>query len=304
MCTSPKKAWLPKKPDKDGKKPLLFKPPNHTKIFDYEIIETPCNHCIACEKLRALRTAVQLACELKTTLGDSLFLTLTYNDENLPSDFSVNKNHLQNFLKKLRHWRIKTDHIGNFRYLSQNEYGGKFSRPHVHIAGFNLTIPDLRSVQSKGAYQAFDSEIINQLWGKGDVHIIRLCFENCLYIANHHIDEKVDNKGKVHETPIIHPVTKRLIKTRKPEFSTRSSRPGIGKDFFKKYFSDIYPGDFMINKGQEMPVPKYFDALLKKHDLQLFEEIKKKRSDKVEKKTPQQNRYQAKFNKAKLKSKK
>lgn len=303
MCTSPKKAWLPINSDQDNKKTLLFKPPVVTKLHLYENIETPCNHCVACEKLRSLRTAIQLACELNTTPGESWFVTLTYDDENLPNDFSVHKDHLQKFIKKLRKWRTKTNHIGNFRYLSQGEYGGKFQRPHYHLAGFNLTLPDLRSVASKGSYPAFESEQITKIWGHGNVHLIRLCFENCLYIAQHHIDEKVDNKVKTHETPIRHPVTNKLIKIRNTEFSTRSSKPGIGKDFFEKYFSDIYPCDYMINKGQKMPVPRYFDKLLKDQAPEIYEGIKQQRSEKVEEKTPAQNRYQDKFNRAKLKSK-
>ena len=293
---------MPKKPNSDDKKPLRFRPPPASKYNQFDIIETPCNHCIACENLRSLRTAMQLACELNTATRDSWFVTLTYSDEHLPADFSVHKEHIQLFLKRLRKWRNKYNYTEKFRYLSQGEYGGQFGRPHYHLAAFNLTLNDLEETTSKGQYPAFESEKLNEIWGKGNVHLIRLSYESCLYIARHHLDEKINNKVLVHKIPIRHPITREIIKQREPEFTTRSSRPGIGKEFFEKYFSEIYVSDSTIHKGQEMPVPKYFDKLLQDNNPELYEEIKQLRSDKVEKRTPAQNRYQDKFNRAKLRS--
>ena len=47
-----------------------------------------------------------------------VFLTLTYNDENLPSDNSLNKKHLQNFHKRLRQQLIY-NLVNNMRNESQ-----------------------------------------------------------------------------------------------------------------------------------------------------------------------------------------
>lgn len=300
MCTSPNKAWMPIEPDQEGKKHLRFRPPSVSKMAEYEMIETPCNKCVSCDMLRALRQAVQLHCELRTTDTRSYFLTLTYDNEHLPEDFSVDKQELQRFIKRLRKWHTKNNK-GKMRYKSQGEYGGMFGRPHYHLAIFNLELTDLQLIGSEANYPAYESETLSKIWGKGQVHLIDLVFENCLYITTHHIEQKTSDSVKTHEKPIRHPLTNKLITERKPEFSTQSSKPGIGKQFFEKYMSDMYPSDFLTYKGQKMPVPKYFDALLKQHDPKLYENIKTKRAEKVESRSVEENYLKDRYKKAILK---
>ena len=301
MCTSPKLAWVPKQPDQDNKKPLIFRPPPISKMALYESMQVQCNKCVACDLRRALKQAVQLNCELKTSKGKSVFLTLTYDDEHLPANFSVDKPELQRFIKRLRKWQIKTKQTGKLRYKSQGEYGGRFGRPHYHLAAFNLEFPDLKQIGYEKDWSAYESELLTKMWGNGQVHLIALVFENCLYITTHHIEQKVNDSVKVHEKPIIHPVTGKLIEIREPEFSTQSSKPGIGKEFFEKFPSDMYPKDFLTINGQKMPIPKYFDALLKKHNLELYEKIKKERSEKTVTRTAAENRLKDSYKKAILK---
>ena len=46
----------------------------------------------------------------------------------------------------------------------------------------------------------------------------------------------------------------------KPEYSTMSRRPGIGKGWFDKYKKDVYPRDYLIVNGQKTRPPKYYDG--------------------------------------------
>ena len=51
---------------------------------------------------------------------------------------------------------------------------------------------------------------------------------------------------------------------RKPEFARMSLNPAIGKRWFDRYRSDVYPLDRVIVNGQEAKPPRYYDKLLEK----------------------------------------
>ena len=53
----------------------------------------------------------------------------------------------------------------------------------------------------------------------------------------------------------IDPDTGEIINL-KPEYTTMSRRPGLGKGWFEKYKSDVYPDDFVILNGKKMKPPK------------------------------------------------
>lgn len=304
MCTQPKIAWIPKKPDKEGKRTLVFRCPNKSKLNQYQTMKVPCNKCIACEALRSVKQAVQMACELHTTSGQSHFITLTYDDENLPDDYSVHVDHLQKFLKKLRYYLKKNNIPGKLRYTGRGEYGSETSRPHYHLAAFNLNLNDLELYKELpcdgGTYNLYESPIIEKIWGQGSCKLVTLGYENSLYIAQHHFAEKVDQEIPDHEQRIIHPVTKKLITQRNKDFSTYSSKPGIGREYFEKYFTEIFQSDSIIIKGMETSVPNYFVKLLKDKSPELFEEVKEKRLVKIKKRTLKENRYQADYDKKTL----
>ena len=62
----------------------------------------------------------------------SLFLTLTYNNENLPKH-GVFKEEIQLFLKRLRISLDRLHYKHNLRYFACAEYGSTSKRPHYHM---------------------------------------------------------------------------------------------------------------------------------------------------------------------------
>lgn len=87
----------------------------------------PCGKCPACLANIRQEWTFRLNSEfLACSFG--LFVTLTYDDEHLPHDLSVNKRDVQLFLKRLR------KELGNrsFRYFVTAEYGDNTHRPHYH----------------------------------------------------------------------------------------------------------------------------------------------------------------------------
>jgi len=46
----------------------------------------------------------------------------------------------------------------------------------------------------------------------------------------------------------------------KSEYTTMSRRPGIGKAWFDKYTSDVFPSDEVIVNGKPARPPRYYDS--------------------------------------------
>ncbi|WGL30864.1 replication initiator protein [Dipodfec virus UOA04_Rod_391] len=96
-----------------------------------------CGKCSLCRSRKSAEYVFRAACESRTYPEGQYFVTLTYNDKNLPAD-GVQRSHLQLFFKRLR-WRLKSlDLPTDFRYLAVSEYGSKTGRPHYHIMFWNL----------------------------------------------------------------------------------------------------------------------------------------------------------------------
>ena len=90
-CYRPLTAFKPL----DGGPVTFFEKPNSREI------QLSCGQCIGCRIRKRENWAVRCYCESKMH-QDNIFLTLTYDDEHLPSDGSLNYRHYQLFMKRLR----------------------------------------------------------------------------------------------------------------------------------------------------------------------------------------------------------
>lgn len=62
-----------------------------------------------------------------------------------------------------------------------------------------------------------------------------------------------------------------------PEYSTMSRRPGIGKNWYQQYGSEVYEADSVIVRGKEMKPPRYYDELFELEEPEMMERIKQAR---------------------------
>lgn len=109
-----------------------------------------CGLCTACRITIRQEWTLRILLESKSH-PQSWFVTLTYDDEHLPSDGSVNKRDPQLFFKRLR------ERTGRkYRYYLAAEYGDKNLRPHYHAIIFG-SIPVSADLQ--------------KIWGMGFVHV-------------------------------------------------------------------------------------------------------------------------------------
>lgn len=98
----------------------------------------PCGKCIACRKAKAREWTLRMLHELDCS-DDACFLTLTYDDDNLPVSpntgfASLRKRDAQLFFKRLRRNLPGL----RLRYFLCGEYGDSTLRPHYHAIVYNL----------------------------------------------------------------------------------------------------------------------------------------------------------------------
>lgn len=96
----------------------------------------PCGKCAFCVKKAIDSWCLRLSHEMEVS-SSAFFITLTYDNEHLPSGQELSKQDLCLFIKKLRHRNP------GIRYFAIGEYGSEKGRPHYHAVIFNLIDLDL-----------------------------------------------------------------------------------------------------------------------------------------------------------------
>jgi hypothetical protein len=205
------------------------------------------------------------------------FITLTYNDENLPVDNSLLYTDFQKFMKRLR--RHYQD--GAIRFLVAGEYGEEKNRPHWHAAIFGEDWMNERQPLKKrlGKFTLWRAESLEKLWPFGYSSIGNLTFESAQYIARYVMKKVTGDKAEKHYER-INEETGEITKIN-PEIIHMSLRPGIGKTWYQRFKTDVYPHDRVITNGVPTKPPKYYDQLLKKEDYATYEKLKKARVDRA-----------------------
>jgi len=269
-CFHPVDAWNTGELTENGKNVITFKPEDG-KGFGFQI---PCGQCIGCRLEKSRTWAIRCLHEAQMH-PDNCFITLTYDDDHLPLDQSLNEVHFQKFMKRLR-----ADHPGqNIRYYHCGEYGENFSRPHYHAILFNFDFKDKILWKTINDVPLYISEYLSKKWKKGFSTIGTVTFESAAYVARYAMKKITgDQADAYYEKPHLH--TGEILKV-KPEYSTMSLKPGIGQDWYLKYKGDAFPSDFVTHQGREYPVPKYYDHLHEIDDPDRHKEIIQQRKRKM-----------------------
>lgn len=279
-CYKPLDAYIATGKTENGKKVITFKRP---KTF-MEQIQLPCGQCIGCRQRRVVTWAARCMHEMQMHEQNS-FITLTYDDEHLPEDRSLDKSHIQNFFKRLR----KELYPKKIRYFMCGEYGGNTWRPHFHAIIFGYDFPDKYRIQStETEHPYFISEQLGKLWPDGFHIIAEANYETAAYVAGYCVKKVNGEKAAAHYSRILtdwNEVTGEITYMREvellPEFAQmstgRKKGQGIGGDWYKKYKNDCYPSDYLIHEGKKLPIPKYYDRMLETEEESRLRRIKFKR---------------------------
>lgn len=162
----------------------------------------PCGQCLHCRINRARVWTHRLLLEQKSHAA-SVFVTLTYSDEFIPADSSLEPSDIQLFLKRLRYF------LGDrkIRYYVVGEYGTATKRPHYHGALFGIGLED--------------ENLILRSWSKGHVMVGELNEYSARYMTGYvtkGMTKKKDGR----------------LEGRSPEFARMSLKPGLGSAAVEK----------------------------------------------------------------------
>ena len=219
----------------------------------------PCGQCIGCRLQRSSEWALRMKHEARYH-EENCFLTLTYNDENLPPDRSLEHRHVQLFLKRLR----KSLGSKKIKYFCAGEYGDTYQRPHYHLIVFGHNFSDrVRHSRTESGHWLFQSDDLDALWRRGFSLIGDVTYESAQYCAKYCLKKVTGKAAEAH------------YNGRKPDYAVMSN--GIGKSFVEEFNREVYPSDEVIHDGSALKVPRYYDKLMEEIDAEKLAEVKKRR---------------------------
>lgn len=218
MCLHPLKASL----NPEGGRPLLT-PEGEFKLG--------CGKCAECISRRASDWALRAKHEISLH-DENCFLTLTYDDDNLPGQFIV-KGDFQKFMKRLRKKTQK-----NLRYMVSYEYGGKTNRPHMHAIIFGWTPENQEYLrETPSGYPLFTAQSVSKLWDKGYHSVADANAKTAYYIASYAL--------KGNSSTVIDRDTGEEVEI--SDSMDVSKKPGIGLKYL------INNAEQLVNSGEVLP---------------------------------------------------
>lgn len=210
-------------------------------------LDVPCGKCLGCRIKIRKEWALRMLHELSNH-NDSVFVTLTYRDEYLPDNQSLDKRALQLFFKRLR----KDLAIENrsIKYFACGEYGDESKRPHYHMIIFGMGLND------------WDKLLIMQNWPFCDWSVkdiadksFGLAEPDSINYVSAYIDKKFS--GDLADSEY-------KDKGREPVFKLSSQ--GIGLRFALDNKSQIESQGYITRNGVKNSVPRYY---IKKLDIEV-----------------------------------
>lgn len=278
-----------------GKKKLHFFKKSDIDFGDCKHLvdlQLPCGRCDGCRLERSRQWAIRCVHESKLH-EQNCFITLTFNNENLPIHNSLDHSIFQRFMKRLRKRcgnGIKFYMAGEYGevcrdcslsrvYCSCVRFNRTLGRPHFHACIFGYDFPDRVLFKQRDGVKLYKSQLLSDIWGHGNVSVGDVTFESAAYIARY-IAKKVlgkDAQNYYLEHGFLDSNGELFAK--KPEYTRMSNRVAIGKDYYKLFKDDFYPSDqCVVRDGVVMQPPKYYDKL---HDLDNPEEMALVKSKRV-----------------------
>lgn len=242
-CYKPIPAFMPL----DGGQVIFVEKKDHREI------QIPCGGCIGCrlEKIDAWG----FRCLAEASLHrHNWFVTLTYADEFLPVDESLNHRDWQLFAKRLR------ARIGPFRFFMCGEYGDNTQRAHYHALLFGADIPDFNKCNSVySSNDLFQSKLLTECWGNGFTTLGLVSMASARYVASYAL-KRVSEELHPERYSWVTRYGESVVRTQ--PYGRMSLKPGIGADWLLKYQKDVVNHAAVFDNQYRKKVPSYFSTLL------------------------------------------
>lgn len=274
-----------------------------------EKMDVGCGQCLYCRYAHAQMWAVRITHE-STLYHENCFITLTYRDKRVanleqlkgnfyvPDDWSLNKKHFQDFMKRLRKYFSPR----KIRYYACGEYGRKckhgidvqqhkcplcfVGRPHFHACLFNCSFDDLETYASDDGVLRYTSSTLQRIWKYGFVDVGELNFGSAGYVARYVLKKITGAKAFDHY--LSYSMDGEVVYL-EPEFtlmsgggrSNKGKRCGIGAQWFYRYCGDVFPADEVPVPGHGIVqvVPRYYEEIYEDMYPGLLQDVKRKRQE-------------------------
>lgn len=211
--------------------------PISIKRKDGLVREFPCGRCLACRIAKAGEWAARCIQEAHYWKY-STFVTLTYDEENLPAGRTLKKSDLQLFWKKLR----KSLGERKIRYLACGEYGEEKRRPHYHAIIFGMKPCKCRALPDQSCKDK-DRMLIFKAWGKGGVPICgTMTYKSARYVVSY-ILKALYMRSNL-DLELVKPF---LVMSR-----------GIGLRYASDHYDQIKRTGRMTVEGVPVRIPRYY----------------------------------------------
>lgn len=236
--------------------------------IDGKLVYYPCGHCPACLKNKRSEKALRGYLE-SLSHKNSVFLTLTYSDDNLPMNdrniMTLKKCHLDNFIKRLRSW-----YENPIRVLASGEYSPS-GRPHYHCCFFGIDV-DTFIQGTQHYHQNSHGHVLEDFccWKFGGCQIAPFDIKTSFYVAKYLV--KSDKDKKDYEALNI-----------EPEFVYQSRRPALGKAYAIEHKARLLKDGFIRCKGVKFKIPRYFMDSILNDGSDEYQDLKDRLADKANK---------------------
>lgn len=187
----------------------------------------PCGKCINCAIQKTNEWALRLEHEQLFSVIQ-YFITLTYDEKNCPKDYSLKKEHIQKYIK-----RVRKEYGKKLRYYITAEYGERYGRPHYHGIIFGYDEKNIELL----------NKTLEKKWGKGMVHIGTVTTNSIRYVVGY-TDKKILTW------------LKQDIGYRQLPFRLMSQ--GFGVDYAYKNARELIENKHIKIKGKQVSIPRYY----------------------------------------------
>lgn len=188
----------------------------------YGVGTVPCGRCMGCRLNKTREWGARMIHEMENH-DNSVFVTLTYNDDNCNG--SLNKRDVQLFMKRLR----KSIDV-KIKYYIAGEYGDTTKRPHYHAVIFGLSVKD--------------KEIINDSWGLGFIQCSNMNLLRAKYVASY-VQKKLNGYKAKEE-----------YQGKQEPFALMSK--GIGSAYCERNADMLSDRLFFTINGKKHSLPRYY----------------------------------------------
>ncbi len=249
-------------------------------ITKNSVLPIPCGGCIQC-RINDRRVRTHRMMLEASRFHNNSFLTLTYNNENLPKEFpnkktgqlyadnSVNPSQSRKFLNTMRtDYKRKTGN--SLSYYLCGEYGEKTQRPHYHVALFNFpTCINLAARKNLAKFEPCNCRncsFLQKHWSYGHLFLGDLTQHSAQYVAGY-VTKKLTTDTSEHN--------QNILQGRHPEFARMSKNPALGKIPILRHLERIKPyiqspvdlPTVLTHNGKQWPIGRYLrQVMLKEMD--------------------------------------